>query len=167
MRFGASAFVVCAVACADLRPADAQDGESGALSALGGRWIAHCDGFQEGAACELEWAPGLGDDLMRVRYDVRGDDGARLFAGDGVYKPSPEGFEGFWSDSNGSLHPLRATYADGVLTTLWGRPETEEGRTVYAATGDGGLSVTDWVKADGGWRQFMHADYVRADDRAQ
>ncbi len=166
MRVGAFVLVVC-VACADLRPADAQDNESGALSALGGRWIADCDGFQEGAACELEWAPGLGGDLMRVRYEVRGDGGARLFAGDGVYKPSYEGFEGYWSDSNGSLHPLQATYADGVLTTLWGRPETEEGRTVYAATGDGGLSVTDWVKVDGDWRQFMHADYVRADDRAQ
>ena len=104
---------------------------------------------------------------MRVRYEVCADGGARLFAGDGVYKPSPGGFEGFWSDSNGSLHPLQASYADGVLTTLWGRPETEEGRTVYAATGDGGLSVTDWVKVDGEWRQFMHADYVRADDRAQ
>jgi hypothetical protein len=26
---------------------------------------------------------------------------------------------------------------------------------------EGGLSVTDWVKKNGSWHQFMHADYQR------
>ena len=92
---------------------------------------------------------------------VSGADGARLFAGQGVYRSDGSALEGYWTDSNGSLHPLKAAFADGVLTTQWGRPETEEGCTRYALDGAGVLAVTDWVKVEGEWRQFMHADYRR------
>lgn len=67
-----------------------------------------------------------------------------------------------WADG---LHKnlLRVVYqvrkADGALTTYWGRTETEEGKTRYALNAEGGLSVTDWVKKNGNWHQFMHADY--------
>lgn len=141
----------------------AQEPEDAALSGLAGEWVADCDAFAEGATCWLEWSEGLHADLMRVRYEVSVDGGRRLFAGEGVYRATNDGFEGFWSDTEGSLHPLDATIADGVLTTLWGRPGTEQGRTRYALDGAGGLSVTDWVKVDGAWRQFMQADYERMD----
>lgn len=139
----------------------AQEARGGTLGALEGKWTADCAGFAPGASCSLAWSEGLHGDLMRVSYEVTDADGARLFAGEGVYRGGGDAFAGFWTDTNGSLHPLEARFADGVLTTLWGRPETEEGRTRYALDGAGGLAVTDWMKAEGEWRQFMHADYRR------
>lgn len=134
------------------------DGPSG----LEGDWTASCERFAEGATCLLSWVRLSGSDRLIVAYRVTAQDGARLFAGMGEYEPTSDGFQGLWLDTNGSQHPLRATFADGAMTTLWGRPETEEGRTVYALDGAGGLSVTDWVKVEGDWREFMHADYQRA-----
>ena len=99
--------------------------------------------------------------LVRVAYEVGTADGTRLFAGEGVYQMTGDSFTGFWSDTNGSLHPLQATYADGVLKAYWGREETEEGKTHYVLNAQGALSVTDWVKKNGEWRQFMHAVYLR------
>lgn len=130
---------------------------------LAGDWAAACDGFAEGARCSLNWEVGADVDRMEVVYRVAGADGALLFGGEGEYRAVAGGFAGMWSDTNGSEHPLQSTFSDGALTTLWGRPETEEGRTRYALDDEGGLSVTDWVKVDGAWRQFMHADYRRSD----
>lgn len=141
----------------------AQEAGGGALDMLAGRWSADCAEFAPGARCSLAWSEGLHGDLMRVSYEVTDADGARLFAGEGVYRGVGDVFEGFWSDTNGSLHQLEARFADGVLTTLWGRPDTEEGRTRYALDGAGDLAVTDWVKLEGEWRQFMHAAYRRED----
>ncbi|MEH8018630.1 hypothetical protein MN202_15410 [Rheinheimera muenzenbergensis] len=109
----------------------------------------------------LQWTDGRHKNLLRVVYEVSKADGSQLFAGEGLYRRTDDGFAGYWSDTNGSLHPLQATYADGVLTTYWGRAETEQGKTRYALNADGGLSVTDWVKKNGTWQQFMHADYQR------
>lgn len=161
MMRGLAIFAVCA----GLASAHAQQAENEAFSALEGEWVADCATFQSGATCRLEWSEGLGGDLMRVRYEVSAAGRERLFAGEAVYKPAEDGFEGYWSDSNGSLHPLDATFSDGVLTTLWGRPETEEGRTRYALDQEGRLLVTDWVKVDGAWREFMRAEYARAGER--
>lgn len=131
-------------------------------ASLEGDWTASCGRFAEGALCMLSWVRVSDSDYLIVAYRVMAADGQRLFAGMGEYLPAADGFEGLWFDTNGSQHPLRATFSDGAMTTHWGRPETEEGRTRYALDKSGGLSVTDWVKVDGEWREFMHADYRRA-----
>lgn len=130
---------------------------------LAGDWAAACDGFAEGARCSLNWVVGADVERMEVAYQVVAADGALLFGGEGEYRAAASGFAGMWSDTSGSQRPLQSTFADGALTTLWGTPETEEGRTRYALDDDGGLSVTDWVKVEGDWRQFMHADYRRTE----
>jgi hypothetical protein len=139
----------------------AQDKQPRDLSSLKGTWTADCKAFAPGARCSLQWTDGLHKNLLRVVYQVRNAAGNQLFAGEGVYQRSDDIFAGFWNDTNGSLHPLQATYTDGGLTTYWGRAETEEGKTRYALNAEGGLSVTDWVKKNGSWHQFMHADYQR------
>lgn len=139
----------------------AHDKLVGNLSSLKGTWTADCQTFAPGARCSLQWTDGLHKNLLQVVYQVRKADGSRLFAGEGVYRRNDDAFAGFWSDTNGALHPLKAAFADGALTTYWGLAETEEGRTRYMLNADGSLSVTDWVKKDGNWRQFMHADYKR------
>ena len=141
----------------------AQEADGGTLVALAGAWDAPCDGFGADARCSLVWEVGLHEDLMRVSYDVRGANGARIFAGAGVYRDVGDHFEGVWTDSEGSMHPLYGVFADGALTTRWGGPETEEGRTRYALDDGGGMRVTDWVLADDAWREFNSADYRRVE----
>ncbi len=157
------ALAIVLVALAGVAAGWAQDKAHIKPSWLVGDWVAECDGFAEGARCELYWSVARGGQTMVVRYSVIGRDGSELFRGNGVYEAVGDAFEGGWFDTNGSVHPLEARFVDGALTTLWGRPETEEGRTVYALDGAGGMSVTDWVKVDGEWREFMHAAYRRAD----
>lgn len=38
---------------------------------------------------------------------------------------------GTWFDSRDMILPLKAGVEDSALVTLWGSPETEQGRTIY------------------------------------
>ncbi len=140
-------------------PAAAND----AAAALIGLWVADCDAWGTPAECRLEWARGHHDSLLSVRYTIEArQDGAGIFAGSGVYKLAGPALSGYWSDSNGSLHPLHATWQDGKLTTHWGSPATERGRTEYSLAEPGLLTVTDWTLTDTGWRRFMQVTYRSA-----
>lgn len=150
--------LVMAVICSS---AVSQDDSAQAIVMLEGRWRADCGSFATGAHCLLIWSVGLHSNLMKVQYQVTAATGQRLFAGEGMYRSQGGEFVGYWTDTNGSLHPLQSEWTDNALLTHWGQPETEEGRTRYAINADGSISVTDWVRVNGEWRQFMHADYQR------
>ncbi|MEO0997120.1 MAG: hypothetical protein AAFX58_06345 [Pseudomonadota bacterium] len=140
-------------------PVAAQDE---AVTALLGDWAADCDAWGTPATCRLSWERGHHERLLTVRYRIESrQDGAEIFSGSAVYRLSPPDLTGYWSDSGGALHPLRAMWEDNTLTTRWGRPGTEEGRTEYARLAPGVLRVTDWALTDEGWRQFMQVTYDR------
>ena len=70
-------------------------------------------------------------------------------------------FVGTWFDSRGVVLPLRATADQTTLTTNWGTPDTEQGRTVYRPSAKSELVVSDSVLTDGEWHQFGRAKYWR------
>lgn len=88
------------------------------------------------------------------------DGEARILKAQAFYKPEEGGhFSGTWFDSRGMVLPLTASIEADTLTTLWGSPETEQGRTVYRLLEPGRFEVEDFVLRDGKWRRFGHAIY--------
>ena len=128
-----------------------------------GDWAASCDAWGTDARCTLEWAEGLHPDHLTITYNISSaSDGGEIFTGQGVYRISETGLEGYWADSGGAIHPLSASWDGGTLVTHWGRAGHDQGRSRYTLT-ETGLRVTDWALTETGWQQFMQADYTRAD----
>jgi len=71
---------------------------------------------------------------------------------------------GTWFDSRGMVLPLKAGVKDSALVTLWGSPETEQGRTIYRLMDPDKIKVSDFVLKDNEWHQFSEAVYNRVFD---
>ncbi len=113
----------------------------------------------------MKWDWVLGQQFVRLRFEnnMRGADGVeRVLAAEAFYKPLPNGrFDGTWFDSRGVVLPLQGSIEEATLTTLWGTPETEQGKTVYRLLDGDQLEVTDFVLQNEQWNQFGHAIYTR------
>ena len=126
----------------------------------GGNWSAECDAWGTPARCNSVWSPGLalGKTLVQS-YQIKAiADESVLFAGRGVYRIIGERVDGFWEDSQGSIHPVSGTWEDGTLDVIWGELGSDAGRSQYSFR-DGALSVQDWALTKDGWVRFMAVDY--------
>jgi len=147
-----------------LGPAAAQDPSEAAgpaFDSLLGSWRAECDAWGVPAHCHTQWTAGLHGDHLIQQYsitEVAGD--AVLFQGRGIYRFSDGGVDGYWEDSQGSIHPLSGSWENGALTVIWGAADTEIGRSRYQLA-DAALTVTDWVLEESGWRSFMQVEYAQ------
>lgn len=128
-----------------------------------GIWTGACDAWGTPATCHSTWRQGLHQDhWIQVYKIVRNSDEATLFSGRGLYRLNDDQADGYWEDSQGSVHPLAGTFEDGALTVTWGTTDTELGRSRYDFR-NGVLRVQDEVLDDAGWRVFMVVDYGEAD----
>lgn len=144
-------------------PAIADDLKEGAgVERLLGEWSSECDAWGTPANCRILWSEGLHAEQVKISYAISNrENGAAIFSGEGVYRNGGDSLNGFWADSGGAVHPLRASWAENSLTTHWGRAGGEQGRTVYRLDDDNRLEVTDWALRDEGWAEFMKVSYVR------
>lgn len=103
---------------------------------------------------------------LTFQNKMHGPDGiARILKAQAFYKPEQAGqFSGMWFDSRGMVLPLKASIAGDTLTTHWGSPETEQGRTVYRLVGQNKFEVDDFVLRGDEWRRFGQATYERTGD---
>lgn len=130
---------------------------------VSGTWAAVCDAWGTAATCHSTWQQGLHQNhWIQVYKIVRSSDEATLFSGRGLYRLNKDQADGYWEDSQGSVHPLAGQFEDGALTVTWGSLDTELGRSRYDFR-DGSLRVQDEVLDDEGWRVFMTVDYGEAD----
>ena len=133
------------------------------LAPASGSWAAACDAWGTPARCHASWRRGLHEHHWVQEYKiVRNHDEATLFSGRGLYRLNSGQIDGYWEDSQGSVHPLAGTVENGQLTVTWGTPDTEQGRSRYDFR-DGTLQVQDEVLDDDGWRVFMTVDYGEAE----
>lgn len=120
------------------------------------------------AEFRMTWEWVLERNFVRLTFQnkMRGSDGTeRMLKAQAFYKPQPSGdLTGTWFDSRGMVLPLKARVEHDTLTTLWGSPETEQGRTEYRKLNEGRIEVKDFVLKNGEWRQFGHAIYKRVGD---
>ena len=130
---------------------------------LHGRWSG--TGTVQGAPSEamLEVAPVLGDRFVELRYRFVTAGQQRFeFEGRGFYQAQDGAWRGQWFDSTGATRPLDGTVTGSTLTTQWGNPATEQGRTTYRLEAQGTLQVTDEVlRRNGQWQVFASHNMTR------
>ena len=145
-------------------PTSAQ--ETPVMDEMIGAWVGSGTLFGADATFTMKWEWALGERFVRLTFQNRmvGADGvARGLDAEAFYQPMGEGrFEGTWFDTRGMVLRLSGTVEERTLTTLWGSPETEQGRTVYRLLEENRMEVEDWVLSGDQWSQFGHATYSRA-----
>jgi hypothetical protein len=142
----------------------AQDGSS--INRLIGAWNGKGKLFGAEAEFMMTWEWVLADKFAHLTFQnkiKRSSGEEQVFKARAFYKPEGEKqFQGTWFDSRGMVLPLQASAEDSALTTLWGSPETEQGRTVYRIIDRDTIEVNDFVLTkDGQWRNFGYAVYHR------
>lgn len=130
-----------------------------------GLWVSNEPAFGMSAETTMVWAPTLGGKFYRIDYriEMQGpSEEISVFEGIGFY-PAGKGktFKAFWADNTGDLHPISAEHEGNVLTVIWGRPETELGRTRYELISPDQMKVTDWILTPDGWQQFNQKNLTR------
>jgi hypothetical protein len=128
------------------------------LCFLDGSWAAGGTSFGKPSRVTMRWQTVLGGQFKRIDYriETKDKDGKpEVFEGVGFYRPLKDGaFDGTWFDSQGAMHPLKATFAGAKLTTHWGVEGRTHGRTTYTLLDDGRVEVVDEIKNKGVWREF-------------
>jgi len=130
-----------------------------------GSWLGK--GKLMGAEAEflMTWEWTLEHKFVKLTFQnkIRRSEGMdRLFKEHAFYKPEETGhFSGTWFDSRGMVLPLIAKIELDTLTTNWGSPDTEEGRTVYRLLDQNKIEVEDFVLKNGKWSRFGKAVYHR------
>jgi hypothetical protein len=91
-----------------------------------------------------------------------GDQPEMRFAAHGVYQRAKgKKWHGRWVDNFGNLHDLSGVIDGQKMTTLWGSPATEIGRSTYSLV-DGKLRITDTsLNKDGVFNRFGESQLVR------
>ena len=136
------------------------------LDRLAGHWRAEGVAFGMQARYQMKWEWVLDGRFARISYriDMKGSDGKeQFFEGHGYYSPAGEGnYEGRWFDSQGEAHPIKASLNDNALVSIWGTPETKQGKSIYRLLENGNLELSDsLLMKDGTWRRFNHAIFER------
>ena len=148
-------FVLCASA-----PAQALDCPAPYLCSLNGGWAADGTSFGRPSHVTMRWEPVLGGKFARVDYRIvtKTNDGKeQIFEGMGFYRPGAgDAYDGTWFDSQGALHPLKATFTGEALTTYWGVKGKTYGRTIYKlAAAHDQVEVVDAIQdKKGNWKEF-------------
>ena len=130
-----------------------------------GSWEGQGELFGSKASFSMKWEWVLGQQFVHLTFEngMQGPDGTdRVLQAVAFYKPIGEGrLEGTWFDSRGTVQPLQVSTELTALTTLWGTPATEQGRTVYRLLDNGKIEVEDFVLKGDQWHKFGHATYRR------
>ncbi len=130
-----------------------------------GEWVGTGTFFGQPSIVKLSVTPALGGTATALAYRAQTAASpprpALSFEGRATYRITAKGrVEGQWSDSNGSQHSVGGRIAGTMMTTIWGSPTTEIGRSTYVRDASGALTVTDSVLTpEGGWRVFAAATY--------
>ena len=124
--------------------------EESILTRLAGSWSGEGQHLGKKANQQLKWERVLEGKFARLSLRVEPSGGGNpAFEGHAHYK-------GNWFDSQGNAFPINAQQGGDTLTTMWGEPGKEEGRSTYRLLEAGSkLEVVDAFRAkDGSWREF-------------
>ena len=140
-------------------PAHARDCPTPYLCFLNGNWAADGVAFGKPARVTMRWQAVLGGKFARIDYRIepKGEGAGAPFEGVGFYRPLQSGaYDGTWFDSQGAMHPLKATFTGEGLTTFWGQKGKTYGRTVYKLVrAHDQVEVVDAIlDKKGVWREF-------------
>lgn len=130
------------------------------LCFLNGSWAVDGTSFGKPSRVTMRWESVLDGKFARIRYRIvtKAADGAdQVFEGIGYYRPREGGtYDGTWLDSQGALHPLKATFTGASLTAYWGVKGKTYGRTIYKlVNAHDQVEVVDAIRdKKGAWKEF-------------
>lgn len=115
------------------------------------------------ASFQMDWKSVLDGKFYELSFQNQRDESKDfIFKAKGFYQPKENGtFMGTWFDSRGYSFPLEGSFTENELTVVWGKPELEEGKTVYSIKSDGSVSVMDYILKDGKLVLFGDALYEK------
>ncbi len=148
------------------KPAAALDCPSPYLCVLNGSWAADGTAFGKPARVTMRWQATLGGKFARIDYRIEPKAKGEAFEGTGYYRPlKGNAYDGAWFDTQGAMHPLKATFTGASLTTYWGVKGKTYGRTVYKLVGaHDQVEVVDAIlDKKGVWREFSRNTLTKAE----
>jgi len=132
---------------------------------LSGSWAGTGELFGTAATYSMTWESVLAGRFIRLTFQnnmKNGDSFNLVLEAEAYYSIGAEGsVTATWFDTRGMILPIRGTIAGHVLTSDWGTPETEEGRTIYRLVDENRIDVEDYVKRNGEYQLFGSASYQR------
>jgi hypothetical protein len=136
------------------------------LNRLQGSWQGEGKAMGAAARLQLKWEWVLGGKFLRLSLKnemQRAAGETQAFEGHAYYRlASPGKCEGKWFDSRGESFPISCNVEGEALTSLWGTPEQEQGKSVYRFLEAGKLEVVDSVMAKNGtWKEFGRFIVIR------
>lgn len=159
--------MVCVLLFCFLTPAQAEEaGPLALLEAFEGEWRSNDPAFGGPAQTTMRWSRTLDGKFMRLDYRIEmrpETENAALFEGVAYYRlEKGDELRAFWADNSGDLHPIRAERKDDGLHVEWGVEGAKQGRTLYNLVRADEMQVTDWIRAEDGWRQFNDNRFARS-----
>jgi hypothetical protein len=144
-------------------PAVSQKVNKQNLNQFTGSWEGTGKLFGQPAKFQLTFEYALNDKFFHLEFRNEYSADSRTYAMDAkaYYAISQDSLRGYWFDSRGVQQPVRAGMSPSTLTSLWGTPQTERGKTIYELTDANELKVTDFVQRDGIYAVFGEAVYKR------
>lgn len=149
-------FIVLVLLCGFTLHQQAQSNDKPALVLWEGVWLGEGKFFGQVAMQRLQWERVLGGKFYRMTMRVESG-GKAMFEGHAYYRASADAnYEARWFDSQGHIYPIKAAREGETLTSLWGEPNLEEGKSTYRLLADDKqLEVVDAVRnKDGSWKEF-------------
>jgi hypothetical protein len=160
-----SLVVFTAILFAIVTPAMGQGEKS--IRNFEGTWVGSGKSMGMTSSMQLKWEWVLDQKFLRLTLnnEMQSSGGQKQnFAGHAYYQPSTAGdkFTAQWFDSRGISFPITGSFDGTTLTSDWGSPDKEEGRSIYKLIDAETMEVVDSVKLkDGTWREFGRATVKR------
>jgi hypothetical protein len=146
--------------------APAQSEAAATLDWMVGDWSGNGKHFGRDSVVTMSVKTVAGGAAYSMDYSVivsaGGNQPEMRFAAHGVYQRAKgRKWHGRWIDNFGNLHDLFGAIDGQKMTTLWGSPSTEIGRSTYALV-DGQLRVIDTsLNKDGIFSEFGQSQLVK------
>ena len=136
------------------------------LTRVQGDWVGEGKVFGNTAVVQIKWEWVLAGKFVKLslRHEVGAPNNSKqIFEGQAYYQPQgADKYAAHWFDSRGVTFPIKAYVEGNTLTSLWGSPDKEEGKSTYQLIDDSTLRVVDSVKQkDGTFREFSSATLKR------
>lgn len=128
-----------------------------------GSWTGEGTLFGSAAKFQLRFSRELGDKFLHLDFqnEYTMNNKSYSMQARGYYSLAGDSLKGYWFDSRGVQLPVVVARESKTLTSFWGSPSTERGKTIYALQTDGTLLVTDFVMRNNAYVQFGQARYRR------
>ncbi len=126
-----------------------------------GEWHGRGSLMGKEATFEMKWEHVLDGQFLRLTFQ-NNINGQFSFKGHAYYRTvSDSTMKGSWFDNRGYIFPLNAKFTENTITSNWGTPEIEQGRTEYKIGSDSSFQVTDFVLKKGTYVKFGEAVYQK------